>query len=158
MECRINPKVSGNCLATAFNDSSGKSQFNLSANIEHDFSELVATVTIKTKDNGDKDFTIDLLKGNIDLCDIQSGFIGQIVLSAMGDNVKNHTNYDFKCPLKKGYYYLNNFPVSVSHLVPSFITAINREWRIDVTTRVKVSNSKRFVRVYSLQMRGSVSL
>lgn len=71
-------------------------------------------------------------------------FLGQII-----DSFKQHSNYSFRCPTKKGLFYVDN--LAMGFMV---FPMARFDFSIKSTGYVNLKNNKTNLKVYSFELRG----
>lgn len=123
-----------------------------------DFRRMILTFEVKRKSNlASNDYDIDLFKSNVDSCNLAKGIVGNYLINFILSGLDEHSNLVFKCPMRKGIYFIYNFPVpkQVQDFLPKFIPASsqNSAWIIMITVRANIQKTAS-VRVFHLKVQG----
>lgn len=141
-----------------FNDSDGTSRFNFTGSLLVDLGRLMLTFDLKKKTSLDaKDYEIDVYHGNVDSCNVAKGMVGNYLINFILAGLKEYSNFVIECPLRKGFYYITNFPVpkQVQDFIPKFIPqpSQNSAWVLTITARAKIQKGATF-RVFLMKIHG----
>lgn len=96
-----------------------------------------------------------MFNSNTDLCAFGKGFLGSFLLKFFLDELEKYSNLNIQCPMKKGFYYANNFPmpVKVESFLPSFMPN-HKLWQLTIDSKAKVAKSQARFRLFSMQIQG----
>lgn len=146
-----------NSLVTIFNDSAGISHLNATATFKCDVSNVFISATIFWKQPQEKEFTLKVFQGTSNFCELESGFLGNIIQKVFGDEFEKHSNFKLECPFKKGYHYIANLGFDNIIFVPTFLIPLKTmHWKIDYAVKAKFNNSRRVVNIFASKMTGSI--
>lgn len=142
-----------------FNDSKWISRINTTVSTKVDLKELRVSFSIngKTKQSS-KEFDKLVLRGNADTCNITKGMMGSFMSAVVRELFMEYSNYRFVCPLKKGFYYVFNFPAISEHLFPTYILGISGEFKLTLIFKAKVENVKGLINLGTVIGIGFVSV
>lgn len=121
-----------NLQINVFNDSKGLSRLNASGDLLIDMGKFFADICLRSSKDG-VIYENLITQGGFDLCVITKGFVPNFLMKTMIDQMKTYTNIKLDCPLKKGYYYVKNFPMVDEKFVPPFFLDIKRKYMLSVT-------------------------
>lgn len=134
---------------------------NFSTIIKTDLVNALLAITLSAKFKEEDDYTIDLFKGNLDFCDFEKSAVGRFALRwlrfKLGADLKDYTNFDFKCPIKKGLYYLKDLTVPATVFLPRFLLVDHGFFRVTAIGKAKVKGSRAFARIASIKVTGGIS-
>lgn len=154
-----NPKFGSNCSAVVFNDTEGRSLFNITAKLDKRLIKIFITSEIFRKAvNGS--YGSPFFKQTIDTCNAQKGVIGSFLLRAVSDNLKHYSNYKFECPQVPDVFYGYNFPINLfTDYFPRSLVGMFAEekpiWETVLTGKAKISQSKSLQPLFTCKFRGS---
>jgi Protein of unknown function (DUF1091) len=155
-----NPQYTSNLQAVVFNDSLGISRFNASISFDKEIFGIKAMIAMKVKKPSGGSYYREILKTTMDVCRLQEGVTGNFVAKLIFETLKDHSNYNFECPVKKdAAYYIRNFQVSTGILpLRLFSEIVQGETFFNVTTSVKgrISEVKGLAQIFSVNFYGSV--
>lgn len=135
-----NPAYVRDADAVAFNDTEGISRFNITASLKVDVNVMRITFVFLGKtEQSKKEFDWTIMRGNVDSCKIVEGVLGAFIQRI----ILEHSNYDFKCPIRKGDYYLINVPVY--EFMPTFVPGLSGDFLLTLICKGKIGNAKRWV-------------
>lgn len=111
------------------------------------------------KPQGSQTYNKLLIRTDIDSCSNQRGGFGIFFRDMIADFLKNYSNIKSFCPLDKGFYFVENFGVTMDFELPSFITqnreGNQRDWEATIELRGKVAKVKALVHGLTLKIYGS---
>jgi Protein of unknown function (DUF1091) len=142
-----------------FNDTEGRSLFNMTAKLDKRLIKIFVTSEIFRK-SMNASFGSPLIKQTIDTCNAQKGVIGSFLLQAVIDNLKNYSNYKFECPQVPDVFYCYNFPINLftDYFPRSFVGMFAEEqpiWEAVVTGKAKFTKSKSLQPLFTWKFSGS---
>lgn len=137
-----------------FNDSKFDSRFNLSANLLVDL-KPVAFFSFAGKENvKSREYDKVFLKGHVEFCQISSGFLGNLVTQIAVDLLSKYSNLKIECPIAKGFYYINGFPVIDQSSLPYNYLGLAGRWECLVTLKMKLPKGRNLVQVLKMRIEG----
>lgn len=148
-----NERFVENFKFTIFKNANGVIMHNASGTLLVDLKKVLVSFVIKVKSSEiRKDYDQVLFQGNADTCKISQGVIGNFLIKAILSYDRD-TNYYFDCPMKKGFYYLNNLPNLDTSFIPPFIPRKDREWEMTIGAKTKfpkvaTASQLVFVKIY----------
>lgn len=152
-----NPAVVLNFSITVFNDTKGISRLNITISSKVDIKEARVAVTVMGKHKpSNREFDKLLLRANIDTCNINKGMLGNFLHSVIRKQLKDHSNYNFDCPIKKGTYYVSNLPPVDDKMLPTYILGIYGAYQVKVSITGKIANNKKLIHIVTVNSFGSV--
>lgn len=105
----------------------------------------------------DKEYEEEMFKSSIDSCRVAKGILGNYIIKMITDHLVDFSNFSFKCPQLKGFYYATNFPCTNNYL-PFRLIARERKFQLTVVMKGKVNNSigllKSMVHFFTLKFEG----
>lgn len=117
---------------------------------------MAGTITVLGKmDYNAKNYDLNLFTGNIDVCNIGKGMRSNFIISMIYDNLKDHSNFKFECPTKKGFYYAANFPIMGDEYLPHFLIGQTGYWQVIWRIKAKIQRSKSPVPLALVKYSGS---
>lgn len=60
----------------------------------------------------DKNFKKTLLQTRMNVCKAGDGFLGNLFIAPFHEAFKKFSNLSLQCPIKKGFYYIQNFQLA----------------------------------------------
>lgn len=151
----INKKLVHNVDIKVFNDSLGDSRMNMTTALDSDLTSLVFSTELKAKPIQNEEFR-SLLRLNFDFCDVQRNVLGKMIFDFFEEFLGQHSNFQLKCPIKKGFYYLSRFPLLNTTWFPAFIWKVDAHYIVTISVRGKVKGAKTLNKIMNLFVNGSV--
>lgn len=145
---------------TVFNDSDGAPRFNFSGKLLTDLRRVMLTFDIKKKANLlSKDYDINFFKSNVDICNVGKGSVGNYIISFILNGLEKYSNIVIKCPMRKGFLFINNFPTPKQEqgFLPKFVqlSTQNTAWIMIITARANIQKAAA-VRIFLLKVHGLI--
>lgn len=143
-EFNFNRNIVKELDVVVFNDSAGNSRSNITGTIITDVNRGIGSFSILGKTSPEsRDFDKVWMKGTVDVCNIAKGMRGNFIVANILDNLKEFSNFEFRCPTKKGFYYATNFPIADDSYIPYFLmSGKGQVWQTVFTLRGKPVLSK----------------
>jgi Protein of unknown function (DUF1091) len=135
-----------NVSAAVFNDSDFVSRVNISMLLKVDLQEIIVSVVFKNRVGNSKEYNHHVLSIQTNTCRVEKGVLGNFIIKALAENLRNYSNYKFVCPLKKGFYYARNFPtIQLDELPLSFLRSklLIVDWEASGIVKVKEANVRK---------------
>lgn len=120
-----------------------------------DFPTLFVFTTLYGKLNQVDDYK-EIIKANIDVCDIQKGAFGSVVSAALQEGLNKFSNFKFGCPIKKQFYYATNFPFPDTVLFPKFLLKQSGYWKLIGSVKCKFSRKKPMEHIFNATVTGFI--
>jgi Protein of unknown function (DUF1091) len=139
------------------NDSENVSKINFTVTSLQVLKQFVIFFDWKGKLNSDKEQNLKLT-ASIDMCKIVNGTIGNFLVKYILTNVKDKTNFDFKCPVAANTWYVRNLEAMDDSFIPFWIIGKNITWEIKVAFKGKVGAMKSMTWFGDVKINGSVSI
>jgi Protein of unknown function (DUF1091) len=154
-----NPVHISNLTINVFNDSLGDSRFNSSGILNRDVQRVKITAILRVKSTGSRNYDKTFLQGDVDLCKIKKGAIGNFVVGIVMEHLKEYSNIIIECPFKKGFYYTTNFPINPTNmntLFPQYLLPFvkSEPWELTIIFKGKFQKAKSFEHVFSYKFYG----
>lgn len=156
-----NPDFIFNSSLEVFNTSDGVSCVNLTALLTVNLVKPVLLVKISTRMNGSREYDDEYYKSQLDLCKMENGSLGGIVLRTVAKSIESHSNFYFDCKIEKKFLYINNYPVFDIKFLTIFSRKIrNRtpEYELSISVKVKRNGRKSSDNVLSAKIFGKIIL
>lgn len=148
-----------NVSARTINDSEGISRFSLAASFKEDIVKQKMALTLNVKNEHNNDYDKQLLRTDIESCSKQKGGFSMFFVPLIQDFVAQYSNIKEVCPLKKGYYYMENFGIPGEVPWPSFLPktfgAGGLRWEAIVDFKGRVAKSKALTHGLTLKLYGT---
>lgn len=135
-----------------FNDSKTMTRFNFTADLKTDLTNYFVVFTIKEKSSSTKEFDKTVASGSFNSCKLQQGLVGNFMAKMISDLLKEHSNFKFQCPQRKGYYYVINAPLSETSMLPNFLMGKPCDRQMSCKVTAKIPTFKAPVQVISLEI------
>jgi Protein of unknown function (DUF1091) len=153
-----NPAQVTNMSMNVFNESDGMSKLNATGFITNDLLRIVISFVLNRKPDG-KHNDLLLLNTNFDTCKVQHGTLGNFMAKMLSDQMHQYSNYKFECPLKKGWYFINAFPINLAmDYIPRQLMGIylgkRLEWEASLSVKGKTSKSSSLVHIFTMKIHG----
>jgi Protein of unknown function (DUF1091) len=162
VELIANPFFTSDPMVMAFNDSEGISKVNMSISLNKDLQTLKSLVVLKVKLGEDRSYDKEILQTTIDSCKIDKGAFSNFIVKFVMENLRNHTNYSFKCPQLKAQLYGTNINVDgiVRYIPRQFMMLAGKlqiRWKFTASGKTRTSTkSKNLVEVFKVTFVGSL--
>lgn len=137
-----------------FKNADGVSLHNASGTLLVELKKVLVTFVIKVKSSpGRKDYDQLLFQGNVDTCKVSQGVFGNFIIKAIVSSARE-TNFQFDCPMKKGFYYLYNLPNFDTSFIPPFIPQKGREWEMTIGAKTKFPKAASASQIFFVKLYG----
>jgi Protein of unknown function (DUF1091) len=156
IEWKVSPKYVSYALMSAVNDTDNVSNINFEVTSVHVLKQFVLFFNLKEILDGQR--KRDLLKGSIDMCKLVNGTIGNFVVKYFLTQVKDKTNFNFKCPVAVNTWYLHNFQAIDDSFIPLWMIGNNIRWEVDIIFKGKVGAMKSMTWFGNVKINGSLSI
>lgn len=158
METWSSPGHLDNFSFVFFNGTDNLPYFNFTVNLLVEIKSAIFSFNMKQKSSlSQKTYDIEMFNSNTDLCQFGKGFLGSYILKFFMEGLQNYSNLNIQCPMKKGYYYAQNFPLPASKnsFLPSLMPTIL--WQLTIESKAKLSKSQARVRLFNMQIQGEAT-
>lgn len=162
VELIANPFFGTDPMIVAFNDSEGISKVNMSLSLNKDLQTLKILLSLKVKLGEDRSYDKEILQTTIDTCKMDKGAFSNFVVKFVMENLRNHTNYSFKCPQLKTQLYGTDISVdAIVKYIPRQFMMLTRKlqirWKLTAFGKTRTSTkSKNLVQVFKVTFVGSL--
>lgn len=149
-----------NASLAVFNNSDGISCVNLTALLKVDIARPAFFVTVSIRREGSHEYKL-YFKGQFDLCRMQNGTFGGLVMYMVALNFLKYSNFRFDCIQKKRFIYASNFPAfDIKYLTIFSRKSEDRtpEFEFSFAAKVKVKNRKLPDNIVSAKIYGQIIL
>jgi Protein of unknown function (DUF1091) len=154
----LNPNLVANVTARAFNDTDDISRFTLSANVKENLLKEKMTLTMKVKTDKSKTYDKLLFRTDLEACSGARGGFATFFIPLLNDYVAKYSNVKELCPLKKGFYFIENFAIEGElprlNFLPTPISDDIR-WEATVDLKGRVAKSKALIQGLTFKIYGT---
>lgn len=158
-EYSFNPKLVEKLDFVVFNDTDKKSFLNLTFTSTRENSRISLSFTFNMKTGNSKDeYDGRVFETNVDTCKLGKGFpLANILVNFLVERFVKYSNYQLKCPQKKGNFYIHNFPAPDDTAVtfPNIFKILYGPWELIIVNRVKATAKSAAERLFKVKLRGS---
>lgn len=140
-----------------FKNAEGDMMHNVSGTLLVELRKMIITFTIRIKSSPKRqDFDLLVFQSNVDTCKVSQGVLGNFVIRSLISTLKD-TNFNFECPLKKGFFYLYNIPNVDTSFFPAFISREQSkyiEWELAIGAKTKFPKIATPSQLFFVKLRG----
>lgn len=138
-----------------FNDSNGVSRFNCSVTFVTEIMSptIFIDFRVKTQQNI-KDYNFKALEARVNVCKISQGVFGNFVIRYIMENLKNHSNFEFSCPMRAKTFFFENFPIINDSYLPLYFLRQDLRWVITFVVKGRSNNVKSLSHISSSRVFG----
>lgn len=152
-----NARFVENFKFVVFKNVNGVTMHNISGKLLTELSKVVLTFVAKVKSSPEKrDYDLLLFQGNVDTCKVSQGVLGNFIIKGIMMSALE-TNFNFNCPIKKGFYYHYNVPNIDTSFVPAFIQPKNREWEMTINAKTKFPKTISLTQLFFVKLCGETT-
>lgn len=143
LQSNFNPDFYPSFSAILFNDTEGVQRVNLSLTLNTDFFRTTNYLEFRFfADKASEISSRNGFKGTIDSCKVSKGVFGNFIIQMVANNIEKYSNYSFECTLKKGSYYVRNFPLKFDNIPQSFFIEGRKNFEISLAVKGRASIAK----------------
>lgn len=115
-------------------------------------------IDLKKQTNEKRDeYDCNFFKGQIDVCKAAQGAIGNFFTKFLTENLADHSNFRFVCPMKAALYYFRAFPTLTETAFPSFMSkSLVGKFLLTLKVQGKVVDNKPAVMLFSTSLYGEI--
>ena len=142
--------------ARIFNDSEGYPRINMSGNLLVDMQKVSVILWLKGKNNQrGSEYDRIYLSANVDTCKVSQGVIANFIFKSIVNYLNNYTNFAFSCPLKKSFYFAQNFPIMTDKDLPKYNVPKIGNFVLKSIINGRPVNGKKGVHLWSSEIFGA---
>lgn len=152
-----NPMIIADTQMIVFNDTKGVSRFNSSFLLKYDAEKVQVSALFMGKTNeASKEFDKLYLRGKLDACNIEKGMLGVFVGRVLQNLLLQFSNFQFTCPIKKGFYRISRLPPVNDNQLPTYILGFSGPFQFTQTIKGRINNTKALEHLLTIKITGFI--